>query len=426
MILSPSNYHLVGRIERRQNLGLVFLRALTAFHFHNVALTVWPLTLIAQISFNGIPIYIGDLLLSADVKPSHVVDIPAGKDINARLPEGAHRAVHALRQKVNLISDRLIIAWAGSYLQALSLMSEMKRAIDNGDLTLETIRQIVESRDPGDRDDLQLVGTILTPDHLDKGRVHLQHFEYCIDCVSVGEVKIYAGGTGADDLLQIIPQGVAANPLPDCQPESPEHYGWAFTQALGVSGALIGHETITGENILDWWGGGIEVASFVDGKFQKLTDVLHTIWRAIKIDSQRYEIRFVSKLIKYDYFEDALVAQTFSVAINRANQKAVIEDHSYRMYTPILKGRRDYDLSKFEPRDLRHTTLCCYVLLEPRDPSLGNLVRVYYDASGDTPFRISRLADDLIFSFRGDLLNNLESDVSRATGLPTKVCQIGS
>jgi hypothetical protein len=372
------------------------------------------------------PIYIGDLLLSADVKLNHVVDIPAIKDINARLPKGTLRSVHALRQKLNLISDRLIIAWAGSYLQARSLMREMKRAADSGDITLDNIRQIVESRDPSDRDDLQFVGTVLTPNHLGDGRVYLQHFEYCINCISMDDVNVYAGGSGADELLRIIPQGVAANPLPDCQPESPEHYGWALAQAMAVSGGFIGHETTTGENILNWWGGGIEVASFVDGKFQKLTNVLHTVWRAIKTDSEHYEIRFVPKLIKYDYFEDALVAQTFDVAINRANGKAVIEEHSYRMYTPILKGRRNYDLSRFEPRDLRHTTLCCYVLMEPRDPSLGNLVRVYHDATGDTPFRFTRLDDNLVFSFRGDLLNNMESDISRATGLPAKFCQIGS
>ncbi|HWX82161.1 MAG TPA: hypothetical protein VNZ48_01065 [Xanthobacteraceae bacterium] len=372
------------------------------------------------------PIYIGDLLLSADVKPNHVVDIPAIKDINARLPKGTPRSVHALRQKLNLISDRLIVAWAGSYLQARSLMSEMKRAADNGNITLENIRQIVESRDPGDRDDLQFVGTLLTPNHLGDGRVYLQHFEYCIDCISMGDVQIYAGGSGANDLLRIVPHGVVSNPLPDCQPESPEHYDWALAQAMAVSGALIGHETTTAENIPNWWGGGIEVASFVEGKFQKLTDVLHTVWRAIKIDSQRYEICFVPKLIKYDYFEDALVAQTFSISINSANHKAVVEDHSYRMYTPILKGRHSYDLSRFEPRDLRHTTLCCYVLMEPPDPSLGNLVRVYYDAMGDTPFRFAKSADNFVFSFRGDLLNNLESDVSRATGLPAKLCQIGS
>ncbi len=157
-----------------------------------------------------------------------------------------------------------------------------------------------------------------------------------------------------------------------------------------------------------------------------MTNILHTVWRAIRVSSERYEIRFVPKLIKYDYFDDALVAQTLNVAINAGSGKLTIEDHSYRMYLPILRGRRDYDLTDFEHPNFSHTTLCCYVLLEPPNPAIGNLVRVFYDSLGDTPFRLTRSADNIIFSFRDDLIVNLQTDLSRATGLPTTMCQIGS
>ncbi len=109
----------------------------------------------------------------------------------------------------------------------------MKTACDEGKISLDTVLQIIEGRDPRDRDDLQLIGTISTPDQLGSGGVHLQHFEYAVPEVMLGNVGVYAGGTGADDLLEIIPQVISASPIPNCEPGSAEHFDWAIAGGIG-------------------------------------------------------------------------------------------------------------------------------------------------------------------------------------------------
>jgi hypothetical protein len=383
------------------------------------------MTLIARINFRGVPLYIGDLLISRKGKTAEKVDIPASTDINAKLPADAARSVTGLQQKINIIDDRLIISWAGSLLQARALIRDIRAAVEQGASSFEDIGEVVENVPMTDRNELSLIGTILTPDVEQPGGIHLSHFNYCADRLVLDDVVVRAAGTGADDLFELLPQMVASNPPPNCDRESEQFFRWIAGQGYMLAASFIGYETSTGQNLLDWWGGAFEVATLTGGKFQKISNVLHTIWRAVRVDQKKYEIQLSPKFIKYDYFNDALVAQTMNVSFNQLNGKAITEDHSFRIYTSLLKSRSDYDFSKFKFPTFSHSTLCCYVLLEPQDTNLGNFVRIYHNSGGNTPFRLKARSNDIQFSFRGDLLKDLETAVSTATGLPATFCSIG-
>src|SRR5262249_29896123 len=154
------------------------------------------------------------------------------------------------------------------------------------------VGKVLEQLSEIDRNDVSLIGSILIPG---QGRqIGLQHFQYRAEKRLVGSTEIVAAGTGADDLMDLAPQIIPALPKNGSAVES---FAWAKQLGIALSGALVGHESMTGRNILDWWGGAIEIASIEQDRFQKASNILHTIWRVIKVENRRYEIRLVPKFL---------------------------------------------------------------------------------------------------------------------------------
>jgi hypothetical protein len=90
------------------------------------------MTMIARLRRNGVPLYLGDLLITREGGGFETIDIPTVADVNAKLPSGVARSVVGLAQKLNLISDRLVVAWAGNLLQARSLIREIAERVAEG------------------------------------------------------------------------------------------------------------------------------------------------------------------------------------------------------------------------------------------------------------------------------------------------------
>ena len=103
------------------------------------------MTLIARSVFNGVPSYFGDLLLSREHNGEHFqMDIPALRNINNQLPDNADRQISGMAQKLNRLSDRLFVSWAGSYIQARAMLRDLKEleeATDN--LTRDQIMEMI-------------------------------------------------------------------------------------------------------------------------------------------------------------------------------------------------------------------------------------------------------------------------------------------
>lgn len=107
------------------------------------------MTIIAYLSVGGIHSLIGDLLISGkgDQAPSTAVNIPASRDVNARVSFPTDSFAVGLQQKVVVLNESLAIAWSGSFAQAQDFFADLEplRAIDRVDPTfLQTILDNIE------------------------------------------------------------------------------------------------------------------------------------------------------------------------------------------------------------------------------------------------------------------------------------------
>jgi hypothetical protein len=366
------------------------------------------MTLIARLLKDKVPVYVGDLLLTQDSNARQTISIPAIPDINSKLPSGADWSVSVTRQKLNILGDRLAIAWACDYLQAYSLARKIRDAVAGGAIYHKEIFRVIEGVDGCDRDNVALIGTVLTPD---ANGIRLEHFSYAARKSLIGPTELVAAGTGADDLQRLFPQLIKALPTPTADFSS--NLLWANQVGAAIAAALVGSETANAANILDRWGGGIEVATVVGKRFMKMGDVLHTAWKAKPRTSEsEWEITLLPKLIKYDYFDDALVVQTLEGPLQwntLLDGRDEPTQHCCYLSFPLLRGRREYNIEEIIRKmpDCSHTTLSCVVEIERPEVPTEYYVRVYRRQDRQSPFRVETQKDSWVIGVHDSLLKDL-------------------
>ena len=381
------------------------------------------MTLIARANFNGVSFYLGDLLLSRKGKSGDAIDIPAANDINKLLPESSMRHVSGMVQKLNILSDRLIVAWAGSRSQAHTMIRELSE-LDRSATTLfrADIEKLIMGVPENDRDELSLIGSVCLPNYKQEGDLYIEHFSYrTTKCTRPGEV-IHVAGSGADDLINLMPRIVNGRPPPSNIDEG--LYEWVKQTAIGTLGQFVGQEMLLGHNLPNWWGGAFETAVIEDQAFKKIKDTLFTFWRLLPDESGEFlHLGLIPKFLKYDYFEDVLIVQKLDSEIT-SDEKLKIVSHDCRLYLPIhrtLKG--EYDFSQITFPTLEPTTLCCFTLFNNNgNIKCGN--RIYHGAS-NMPFRAVIFEEDIALSFHDQLFEGLVKDGQQATGMPVKFTHLG-
>ena len=309
-----------------------------------------PMTLICRFTARQVPtVYLGDLLLTTEGKSTKPLHLPSWSDINSRLAVGAERYVSGLTQKLNILSERVIVAWAGSRIQAISMLRMIEQAA-NQRAGFDEIGRLVGAVPKEDRDKLHLIGSVIEPSP-DQQAYEVKHFSALARKQCVEGIEITADGTGVDFLFALAPQ------LLERMSGQTDKYRIALGLSMGVSASLIGHETATGANLTEWWGGGIETAVLDNGNFTKIGNTLHTLWTAtIRADG---DIDFVllPKFIKYDYLQDALVVRAIEIDLSGPTEGNARLTHGIHTFTPLLKDKNHYDWNRV--RILRSITIGC-------------------------------------------------------------------
>jgi hypothetical protein len=311
------------------------------------------MTLISRLAPRDVPIVIGDVLLSSERRTGLRTNLPLVGDINQVLANRGAPFEVSFAQKVNILSDRLVVAWAGPMDQAERALRILSNAASSGQISNE--HDFQREWDAIDRDSisqLQLVGILVTDIFGDQIRAcGLSRNTPPIEMANLGAV--HAAGSGREEFIQLLAQtdwtiGGAAN----------EHL-----VAHTVVAALVNKEYRQGGTIDNRWGGGYEAATFVTdlGRFQKCGDVLHTFW---KVDTSVPDtVHFGSAYYKTTYWRDALILRSarFDVQADGTYQLA---ENSLELIPPLLRDASDYDLEELGSVDFSHKVLCCHVDIE--------------------------------------------------------------
>ena len=318
------------------------------------------MTLIARLRFKGgAPLYLGDALLSTpNAMRDRVISVPAAADINAKLPDDAWGVISGLRQKLNLLNGGdLLVAWAGSELQARTALREMEEAAARGAKTSADFLEVLEAKPDNEIDGLTLLGTRVSA--AENGTVNLA--QWALQCPTdvINGIDCRVAGSGADSLTEMLPELLQTSKTTD------DGVNRAYQTAMTISGLLIGNEFDVGGNLAQMWGGAFE-AAYVSGlSLQKLTNVLHTFWWLEPINEKQAHLRMWIKFAKYDYVDDYLFVDVVELQPEDGLQRSI---HSI---APLLRPLQPPS----PPSNFAYDTLACHVRLTSNASQRVTLVR---------------------------------------------------
>lgn len=299
------------------------------------------MTLIAGYIINSCPVLIGDVLISSARAPGPSVSLPSWHT-DTRAPVGDQLQIVGMTQKVNIISDQVCFAWAGSHVQARLFARSLTEHINEHGVGHVKMLEFLKSIDGADRSDLQCI--LNTVDGGLLKRYQLGASEYECD-----GLMVQTGGSGVGHFLDAISFFFK-------QPSSVDKSAYAIlAPGLSYIASAFGEQIFTGGGLSDGWGGAFELAFYANGRFQKIDDVLYLFWTATENPDGSILLKPYPYIVKTNYFDETLVVH---VADNSC------PNPSTRIYNISPLGKND--CGRHHPH-FSFTYLVNFILLDKAD-----------------------------------------------------------
>src|SRR5262245_2684710 len=118
------------------------------------------MTIVARFGIQGCPMLMGDLLLSGPELPGSKVFLPTTEDFSAIFPAGSTKVPRGIRQKIAVVSDKLVVGWAGKLSIAQNVIAELVRRSQSEPFTRESLQQYFDGLNQAVWEELGLAGFI--------------------------------------------------------------------------------------------------------------------------------------------------------------------------------------------------------------------------------------------------------------------------
>jgi len=258
-------------------------------------------TLIAAFAVNKVPIIIGDVLVSATRPTDKSIPLPGSGQPSHNFA-GDFQAV-GLTQKVNVISDNLIVAWAGPKIVASTFVRELKRAmLSISSPSWEYVNRVIEKLK---KEELSIrlaknfSFVLLYRDHkhvlIDGHNMRMEKVE--------GFESLLVAGSGSEAFIHLLKSvGGSSNG------EMPEWVKTAHT-VISLTTNLWSLDITSQINIYHGFGGGYEIGTRIGDGLGKVGDILLA---AVEVDATGW-VRVNPRLTKLDYLDDHLVIRVLDL-----------------------------------------------------------------------------------------------------------------
>ena len=285
------------------------------------------MTLIAQLAVDGVPMLIGDVLLSSESRTGLKVNLPLIGDINQILADRGFPFEVQFAQKINVFDGRVAVGWSGPWIQARRALQVIEAISSRKDLTESAIKDELSAIEPEKIDHLQPIGLILEGSN--GPRVRYSGFSLGAPYAHIHNFgRVCGAGSGSSAFFELLQKG-----------DWLQRDANVYQVAHGLLGALTNEEYRTGNTIANRWGGGFEALTFstYSGRFEKVGNVLHTFWK-IK-DGASDTLGLLPFLYKTTYWRDVLILRTASVE-SRQDGTLKLKTNDVTLNSTFVEGYR--------------------------------------------------------------------------------------
>ena len=279
------------------------------------------MTLIAAVGLDTFPVVFGDLLISGPEQPPAVPDIPLAGEVTSVFPDGSEGSILGLNQKVALLADNCVIAWAGNVEFARTIIRELRAIASNAPLSLPIIETYLAQLDPIVREEVSFIGWVR------EGELFHQFWYRAAVAKSAMFGQVSAGGSGAIDFVTLAAEisGGTWN-APGRALTGLER---AISSMLSATSLLLQAELSSQSNRLHYFGGGYEIATFIGDKFAKVGDIAFVFWMAHVTDGQ-VALSGPWFVLKQDYAGESLLLHVLLMRPGEiSTDPPIVEEHQH-------------------------------------------------------------------------------------------------
>lgn len=361
------------------------------------------MTVIAAFNVQGCPIVFGDLLTTAETESGdRMVAVPAVGDVRDFF-EGSGWTITGLAQKVVIISQSCVVAWAGSWIAAKLVISQLRKIASDTTLTADNVLSFLQQHPDLKQHPISLMGWVRE----DRGlKPFWYHAEDVFDGGKLGVVS--TAGTGAHALREFA-EIVRQSPFKSTGRVNAG--ATAVSTALSLAGVLLRAELHGGDaapTLRCMFGGGYEIASYLNGEFRKVGDLTFVVWEA-QIGNEGVKISLPQLLIKQQYLHDVLLLRSARVKENGGHPE--IFDEQYHAVLPM------YEISNaILAEDLINVSLqsrlLCHCFLVHSSNEVEIYVRVQHCApSSELTMTIEDSSGKVVLGFNNAFLQEVAKEL---------------
>jgi hypothetical protein len=315
------------------------------------------MTAVVRIRFNetNYPMMVGDILLSTEHYRPDDFSIPT-HDSSLVFPREFRMVPCGFRQKLAVLSDDLVVGWAGDAYPASQLIKKLQERNLQEPFTCDSFNIYLNSLDAAVWQNVELAGFIKEPNQcywFDRNAEHV--------AMEIGEVALL--GTGAEHIKGVL-RSLTTLPV------SLETCGNLITQrvltTLSLTGALLSSEIASGSGLDKMFGAGYELATIVDGAFKKVADITYLFWKAWT-DGDGVRIQYYPhRSLKISYLNDILVIRVDSITSLPGGTGISTDKTTCFFVAPIYRNVDPDELIGFVPRSLNSKFVCNYFTFRDR------------------------------------------------------------
>ena len=362
------------------------------------------MTLIASYSIYGsCPVMIGDLLLSGLGDPEHAIELPTVSNLRQLFPNIGFLPT-GLAQKVAIINDDLAISWSGKQSVARGIIEDLtKEASKRGAWNPGDLEAFFKNVGQRSADDV----AILLLSTTDRGIFSFKFGGPIKEVFSDRYGFMRVAGAGTSDFIDFLggfdyqPSG---NPLLDI-----------VKTAAGYANHLIGVEVVSGANLAQFYGGGLEILTRTRDAFKKINDACYLVWLAREAENSEWQIGMPFLVLRYCYEDGHLL-------IRRAEIRPIsggpitLENQTVRIVPSMTDSgfmdRKSWLLPSFSSRFLHNFVLCI-----KRDGSTEFLQKTHYSDRCNHSIRFENETNGSVdFLVHKDFVPGLVNSIKKQQG----------
>jgi hypothetical protein len=346
------------------------------------------MTLIAAAGLDTYPVVFGDLLISGPERSGSAPDISLAGAVTSVFPAGSDWSILGLNQKVVLLGDNCVIAWAGNVVFARTVIAGLRALASQAPLSLPIIETYLAELDPTMKDQVSFVGWV-------RGDEVFHQFWYRADIAESALFgRVSAGGSAATDFVMLASQisGGAWN-APGLALAGLER---AISSMLSATSLLLRAELSSENNLLQYFGGGYEIATFIGDKFAKVGDIAFVFWMA-NVTVGEVALSGPWLVLKQDYADDFLLLHVLRMRPGNVSTDPPLIEEDRHVVAPFGSTVDAAHANSISWPGMEATFTCHVVLVHsPKDITVFN--RIDYSES-KTPKSINFFLEDRHISF---------------------------